>query len=665
MSRVPPALLALAALGIARLLPEHGVGLAIRLAAATAVVLLPGALVSRALRLRGLAPVLAWTLALLFGALALTFAFHRSLALTLWLFFGAGAVALPFALSRRPLRPLGGRSAAIALGAAIGIAVWWVAGFDGDAFFHLARVRKLDDFGGLSLHAVDEFRHGGLHPVYAFPLWHGVLAVIARVAGVDPSAVVLHEPTVLVPLAFGVVYEAGLALFASAWAAGAVVLAQAALTGLSPNGGGAYPTLALPATAARQLLVPAVLALFFLFVRSRSRTVLVTLFVGAGSLALVHPTYTLFLLVPLAGFLVARALLERRDLFASAEGLAAVGLPALGVLLWLRPIVNETISHNPSGTELRRALARYATQLDVSSEHRYKLAPEVFARGGSVAVAALVVLPLAALAARRRWSAFALGGSLAVFVLTLVPLVFPHFADAVSISQARRLAGFVPFAFVFAGGALVLARLLGFAAAAVGLGAGIALQLLYPGDFGFFLHHGGPALATWIAAIGGAVALLAAALARSRRPELEGRDALAALAAALFVLPVAVHGFSHWDRRNPDHPELTSGLIDALREQVPKRAVVFSDPETSYQAGAFAPVYIAAAPPTHVADTKANRPYERAREVEQFFRGRAGLEIPRRYGASYILVDRKRSGIRPTLPQSYSDSRYTLFRLGG
>ena len=35
-------------------------------------------------------------------------------------------------------------------------------------------MRKLDDFGALSLRAVDEFKDGGLHPGYAFPLWHGV-----------------------------------------------------------------------------------------------------------------------------------------------------------------------------------------------------------------------------------------------------------------------------------------------------------------------------------------------------------------------------------------------------------------------------------------------------------------------------------------------------------
>ncbi|MGB2953968.1 MAG: DUF6541 family protein, partial [Gaiellaceae bacterium] len=348
MNRVPTAMLALAALGIARLLPEHGVGLAVRLAAATAVVLLPGTLVARALKLRGLAPVIAWTLGLLFFALALTFAVHGSLTLTLGIFFGVGAAALPFGLVRRPLRPPAGRSTAIALGIAIGIAVWWVAGYDGDAFFHIARVRKLDDFGGLSLHALDEFRDGGLHPGYAFPLWHGFLALVARVGGVDPAAVVLHEPTVLVPLAFALVYEASLALFASAWAAIAAVLAQAALTGLAPDGGGAYPILALPATASRQLLVPAVLALFFAFARDRSRALLATLAVAAGGLALVHPSDAVFRVVPLVGYLGARALLEREDLLRGAAGLAAVGLPTVGVLLWLRPIVHETLSHDPS-----------------------------------------------------------------------------------------------------------------------------------------------------------------------------------------------------------------------------------------------------------------------------------------------------------------------------
>ena len=98
----------------------------------------------------------------------------------------------------------------------------------GDGLFHLARVRKLEAFDSLSLDAVDEFADGGLHPGYAFPLWHGFLALVARVAFVDPADVVLHEASVLAPLAFLVAYEAGYALFRRVGPAVAVVCAQVA-----------------------------------------------------------------------------------------------------------------------------------------------------------------------------------------------------------------------------------------------------------------------------------------------------------------------------------------------------------------------------------------------------------------------------------------------------
>jgi hypothetical protein len=55
-------------------------------------------------------------------------------------------------------------------------------GAPGDALFHLARVRKLADFDHLSLDAVAEFADGGPHPGYAFPLWHGFLALVSRLA---------------------------------------------------------------------------------------------------------------------------------------------------------------------------------------------------------------------------------------------------------------------------------------------------------------------------------------------------------------------------------------------------------------------------------------------------------------------------------------------------
>ena len=94
--RAPPLLLSLPLLGIARLLPEHGVGSWLRLVAATLVLLLPGRLVARALGRSGPASAFVWSVGLVAAALALTFAVHASLDLVLVLLLVAAVVALPF-----------------------------------------------------------------------------------------------------------------------------------------------------------------------------------------------------------------------------------------------------------------------------------------------------------------------------------------------------------------------------------------------------------------------------------------------------------------------------------------------------------------------------------------------------------------------------------------
>jgi hypothetical protein len=285
----------------------------------------------------------------------------------------------------------------------------------------------------------------------------------------------------------------------------------------------------------------------------------------------------------------------------------------------------------------------------------------VLARSGAVAVAALVLVPLAALAWRRRWATFVLGGSLAVLALMLTPFLFERLSDAVSLSQSRRAAGFLPFAFAFAGGFAVLSGVLRVFAVPLGLAAGVVFQGLWPGDFGYTLEQGGPALATWIAAFGGAAALVGALILKPR--EIERRGVLAALAACLFTLPVAIHGLAHWTPSTGQDPNaLTPGLVAALRHDVPKQAVVFSDPETSYRIAAEAPVLIYAAPPAHVADTTKNNPYRRVDKVKAFLRT-GNLAIPRGYGAMWLVVDRtrphKRIGLRPV----YADARYVLYAL--
>jgi len=401
-----------------------------------------------------------------------------------------------------------------------------------------------------------------------------------------------------------------------------------------------------------------VIALFFGFVREPGRGAALTLGVAGMSLAFVHPTYALFLGIPLVGFALARVLLARTDVRESAGALLAFGVPVVLVFAWLRPLVQETNSHSPSATELQRGLKQYASDLVVHSQSSFHLAPGVVARTGAIAVAALVLVPLAGFAARRRWGAFVLGGTVLVLTLELWSLVFPHFSDLVSLSQSRRAAGFVPFAFALVGGAAVLARFVRVLVLPLALAAGIVLQLEYPGDFG--LHFaGGPALATWIALFGGIAALAVGAFRRGR---FESPGPLAALAVALFVLPVAVHGSSHWDQgTTQDSNALTPGLVHFLRHDVPRGSVVFADLQTSYRIAAYAPVYVANAPPAHVADTKANRPYARRNDLRAFMET-ADLAIPRGYGARWLVLHRNER-VPAGLTPRYRDGTYTVFEL--
>lgn len=651
------AFVAVPVLFLSWLLPSEGVGLWIRLVAATLVVLLPGRLVARALGRPGPSASLAWSIALVAGALAVTFAVHGSIALTLALVLAAGAVALPFSFRRsRKAERLPGRHAVVLAGAGLGALLWGIEGvIRGDAVFHLGRIRKLDDFGSLSLRAVDEFKDGGLHPGYAFPLWHGWLALVGELARVDPTKVVLHEPSILAPVALVVAYEAGVAVFCSAWLGFAAMLAQVALIAFAPGNGGAYTSLELPGTVARQLLVPVALTVFFSFARGPSWQLALTLAAAGMDLAFIHPTYALFLAIPLGGYAVARVVLTRADARRSLGALLAYCVPLVLVAVWLRPIADESLSHDPSPTVKRLQLTHFSHDVVVHTPHDFHLAAGMFSRAGAVALAALALVPLAGLASRRRWSAFVLGGSIVVLALELWSLVFPHFSDFVSLSQSRRAAGFVPFAFALAGGAAVAARFLGWVVLPVGLAAGIAVQLAYPGGVG------APA---WIALFGGLAAL---ALGTVRRgPPLERPGPVAAAAVALFVVPVLVHGFSHWSATEThDASALTPGLVRYLRDDVPQRSVVFADLETSYRISAYVPVYVCNAPPAHVANTKANDPDARRAAFLRFLRT-GSLAVPREYGAGWLVL-RKGEQIRRVEHEGarlvYRDASFSVLRL--
>ena len=331
-------------------------------------------------------------------------------------------------------------------------------------------------------------------------------------------------------------------------------------------------SLALAANASRMLVLPALLALVFMYVREPSWQLLVSVAAAAGAMTLIHPPHSALVLIVLGGFLVVRALMARQDVGAIAAAIAAVAIPTAAVGVWLLPVVRDTVAHNPGAAEVHRAFANYRHELDVFGLHSYRLKPDVFGRGGAAAVAALALLPFAVFARRRLWASFVLGGMLAAFAVTLLAFVFPHLADLLSISQARRLAGFSPKAFALTGAALVLAGLLRWAVLPVALGAGIVLQLVVPGDFGrpYGHGHGGPAWLTWIAFAAGVVAVLFAVFGDRMLPRFERDGPLAAAAVALFLLPVAVHGFSRWSPPVSARDQLSPALVRALGERLPR-----------------------------------------------------------------------------------------------
>lgn len=658
---------------VGRLFPPEGPGLAFRLAGAAAcVLLLPGAFVMRAFGLGSigatLAGALAWSLVAVFLALAVTFAVSGTLGLTVGLL--AAVMAVAFGLALRVHAPAFERHELLAaltlilLGAGLAGALWWATGTIGgslgptvsDALFHLARVRKLDDAGALtSIGVVDELAGAEIHPGYAFPLWHGAVALVARLAGVDPTLVVLYLPAVLTPLALLLAYGAGAALFRS-WAGGvAAALGQLALVAFPRDGIGSLQFLAQPGGASRLLLIPGLLALVFAFVADGGRPLLASAAAGAFVLAVVHPTYVVFVALLLGGFLLARVLVtDRGETCRLLAGLGAVVVPTGLFFIWLAQFAGALGPRPP---------VRFAQQVE-AVEGGLQLRPEQMAWGGGVKVAALVAVPVAVLAGRRRWSAYVLGGTLAIALVALVPPLFERFSDAISLSQAVRLASFLPLPFALAGAAVFAGR---------GRAAGMAAALA--GGIGAELAYRQPATgagwAVWLAALGAALALLACvALLPS---QLDGRPpgVWTAAAAAAFALPIAAGGFAglqRWDK--PDPYGLSPGLVRALGSDVRPLDVVFAPSVTSYRLAGYAPVRVVVAPPGHVAFNTREDYALRQRAARLFFFEQSTTPgqraaILRRYGVRWVVLDKTRG--RPNLPRdlelAYADARYALYKV--
>jgi hypothetical protein len=619
-------------LSVARLLPAQGAGAAVRVAvAALLVLLLPGGLVVA--RLGGpagvgaaLSAALAWSLAILFVALVGTFIVAGSLMLTVVL---VAVVTLATALLpgrfgfARPLRADWAAAGAVACGGALlAVPVWVSAGpLRGDALFHVARARKLAELPALdSLRALSEFPDGGVHPGYALPLWQGAIALVGRLAGVDVADVPLHLSAALVPLALLLAYAAGSALFGG-WAGGiATAIGQAGVIHLTGADATSFRLISFPVAASLLLIVPALLALVFSFLASGERRVLLSVGAAALALAVVHPTYVLFVALPLCGFLVASAVFARGSGEARRIALAVgvLAASAAGYLLWLFPLARDVATYTPGERRRTQELFYYADRLDFSGSS-FRLDPGLLTDGGTVVVAALLAIPIAALAWRSRWATYVLGGSLPVLAVALIPDFFSRAADFVSLSQALRIRHLLPLPYALAGAAIILAE---------------------------------------------ALASLARKLGRCRPLSAE---ALAVAFTLALILPIVSLRAASAEPPAATDP-LPAGLVAAVRSRTEPRELVISDPITSYRLAAYAPVTILAAPLAHVAQTSADRPYARLRELDRLLlaHGAERARLLHAYAARWLIVDRHR--IRgdltvPGLEPVYDDGRFALLRI--
>ena len=340
-----------------------------------------------------------------------------------------------------------------------------------------------------------------------------------------------------------------------------------------------------------------------------------------------------------------------------ALALAALVVPGRALPRLAPPVVRRTASVSPDAHERARgvrALRRPAQRLGRPASGSRR---EVFGRSGAVAVAALLLIPFAALASRRRWAAYVVGGSLAVFAITLVPWLFTPFSDVVSLSQSRRLAGFIPFAFALAGGMGVLAALLGRFVVPLALVAGIVLQWQYPGDFGYALDEGGPAWATWIAVVGALVALVVGLW------RLRSLETTAALASALLLLPTFVYGLSHWSPSPARTASpLTPGLVDVAADdgagggdRLLRSGVELPDRRRRTRLH----LQRAARSCRRHDEEPSLRPPRRVAPLQPDRRPRDPAALRRD-----VARDRpERLDTRPQLPVAYRDGRYILYRL--
>jgi hypothetical protein len=551
----------------------------------------------------------------------------------------------PVAL-RRPARlPAAGRlevAAGALAAAAFGYVGWRLStGVVGDGFFHVGRMRKLDAADALSLGGISSFADDAPHAGYAFPLLHAGWAGAADLAGVDPMDAFVYLLPLCAALAMLAAYRLAWAL--TGWRLAGYLAAAVTAWDLCTLINGLIMQINQPPPFTFWVLVPAALLVLWA-VLGGARGAAPAFVAIVGTIALVHPTYAVPVLVVGAG-LTAGAWAGRTGarLRPAALALAAATVVTGVVFVWIWAVAIR-------GGE-RRSVLSHADEFVVRGSDAVLMYPWAPVFGRSYVLVA--VLACALVAAHRRLAPVA-GALIALLLFLLLPGLNTVALEVFGMGQFHRFWQALPWPAVLAAAACLAAARLG--PWSLPLAAAIAFVSVRVQDRESFWREP----TSWLVAAGiaaGVVALVLVWRGRlgARAAALTPATGLAAAVIVAAALAGPVHDtHDTLARQLRDGPyrgplrhltvRVTPGAVSWFRahaDQPPP--VVLGEPEHLFQLIGYVDVYAQALPEARTrAEPKSDSP-ERRHDVQAFFapettpaRRRALL---RRWGVDYVLVD--------------------------
>ena len=640
-------------------------------AAVYTLLLVPGATILRIIGwprspATALAASAAWSIVALAPGFALVFVLDRGLDVALWWLVLVVVVALvvgrgkPVAMDLRIDATL-----LLLIATVVGFAALAAAARHhnfGDSLEHVGRLRKLTEL--MPPRGLTEINllppSTGLHPGYAFPMWHGFIGLVTRLSGIDEAVAFRTLPSVLIPVVAAAIYRSGRSMFGTRAAGVATWLAFLAVFAFPDRGVGIFDRLSYPGWLSVFLLWPLVLDRTFDYLDNGGREPPWTIAAASFIVTAIHASYAPLMIMVLGAFAVVRFLTvrDRAELRPLAIVMAAVTVPFLLMLIWVYPVAKTSGSTVLYRDTFRSLLDR--------SDGLQRIKPGYVTRGGAAALAALLLAPLAAAAARTRAASFIGAGTALVILTLIVSFVFTPYADIMSVSQGRRLLYYLPWAFALVGAALILGRFRYYAVAGA-LAAGTALQLWYPGDFEYKMAAPGPGWVAWISAL---ACLVVLGLGIAGRLNLRYASSWALPIVIAFVAPIAAAGIPDARFGRTDDTGLPPTMMDAVSENVDRDDVLMAPRETAYRLTGHLPIYVVAVTPAHGGDTLINRHEERRLDVRDFFERNVSPEegeaILERWDPDWLLVDKRMNypeevvaGIEPV----FEGGTYALYPL--